>query len=276
MTGPRTASKYSEDVDRLFQRLGQEAEPERKAAIREEIIAANMPLVHALAVRFRDRGEPLEDLIQVGMVGLINAVDRFDPGKGYRFATFATPTIVGEIKRYFRDKGWTMRVPRRLQELRLLVNRAIDELSHELQRGPTISEIGERVGARSEDVELAMELDLVYDLVSLDTGRDEEDDHRGYEAQVAAPESETPEEVLQRTELEEAMQGLPERQRKIILMKFFKDMTQAEIAKALRMSQMHVSRLQHLALMALRRRLEQGREERGEESSADEEGRGEG
>jgi len=260
--GQRAASKYSEDVDRLFRRLQQEKDPEKKAAVREEIIAANTPLVHALAGRFRDRGEPLEDLIQVGMVGLINAVDRFDPSKGYRFATFATPTIVGEIKRYFRDKGWTMRVPRRLQELRLLVNRAIDELSHELRRSPTVAEIADRVGAPAEDVEMAMELDLVYDLVSLDTSRDEDDETRPYEAQVAAPESRATEDVLARTDLEEAIQSLPERQRRIVIMKFFKDMTQAEIAKALRMSQMHVSRLQHLALLALRRRLEQGNGDR--------------
>jgi len=265
-SGPRTASKYSEDVDRLFQRLQQERDRHKKAAIRDEIIAVNTPLVHALAARFRDRGEPLEDLVQVGMVGLINAVDRFDPSKGYRFATFATPTIVGEIKRYFRDKGWTMRVPRRLQELRLLVNRAIDELSHQYQRSPTVNEIAARVKARPEDVELAMELDLVYDLVSLDSSRDEDDERRGYEPQVAAADGETPEHVLRRTEMDEAIRGLPERQRKIIVMKFFKDMTQAEIAKALRMSQMHVSRLQHLALMNLRRRMEQEEEENQKET----------
>src|ERR1700674_5025268 len=134
----------------------------RQSAPRDELVVLHLNLVRYLASRFANRGEALEDLIQVGTLGLIKAIDRFDTGRGVEFTTYATPTIVGEIKRYFRDKGWAVKVPRRLQELNLAVNRALEKLTVKLGRSPTIAELASHLGATEEDVLEAQELGQAY------------------------------------------------------------------------------------------------------------------
>ncbi len=221
--------------------------------LRERLILAHMNLVRYLARKFANRGEPLEDLIQVGMIGLINAIDRFDPDRGIRFATYATPTIVGEIRRHFRDKGWAVKVPRRLQELSLAANRAVDQLSQQLDRAPTIGEIANKLGIPEEEAVEALELSDLYELPSLD--RDigsEEDDSGGALADYIGREDIEIERFERRNRLSQALKALPERERQIIELRFFRNLSQTDVAKRLNISQMHVSRLQHRALSRLR------------------------
>ncbi len=137
--------------------------------LRSELVVAHLNLVRYLAVKFANRGEALDDLIQVGTVGLLKAIDRFDLERGVEFTTYATPTIVGEIKRYFRDKGWAVKVPRRLQELNLAVNRAVEKLSVKIGRSPTVAELAQHLNATEEDILEAQELGQAYNLLSLDT-----------------------------------------------------------------------------------------------------------
>src|SRR5579863_1714781 len=137
--------------------------------LRDELVVAHLNLVRYLAVKFANRGEALDDLIQVGTVGLLKAIDRFDLDRGVEFTTYATPTIVGEIKRYFRDKGWAVKVPRRLQELNLAVNRAIEKLTVKLGHSPTVAELAANLGATEEEILEAQELGAAYNLLSLDT-----------------------------------------------------------------------------------------------------------
>lgn len=242
-------------MDELFRRLRRIRNAGQRKALREQIILANQGLVRALARKFGHRGEPLEDLIQVGMVALINAVDRFDPGRGNRFATFAHPTILGEIKRYFRDKGWSVRVPRRLQELRLAVSRSVDRLSHELMRDPRISEIAADLGVSEEEVVEVGEMDYLYSPLSLDAEWDQEEPME-WQPKVPAGKREDWERILATANLDEAMESLSPRHKSVIRMRFFGGMTQTEIARRLDVSQMHVSRLQQQGLRALRRYFE--------------------
>lgn len=225
----------------------------RDPQVREQLILAHMNLVRYLARKFANRGEPLEDLIQVGMIGLINAIDRFDPDRGIRFATYATPTIVGEIRRHFRDKGWAVKVPRRLQELSLAANRAADELSQVLDRAPTVREIAERLGVREEEAVEALELSDLYELPSLDRdlGSDE-DGSGGALADYIGREDAEIERFERRNRLSQALKALPERERQIIQLRFFRNLSQTDVAKRMNISQMHVSRLQHRALARLR------------------------
>src|SRR5438477_10020533 len=153
--------------DELRQKFAEYAE-RRDQALRDELIAAHLGLAEYLARRFANRGEPLDDLVQVASVGLLKAVERFDPDRGLEFSTFATPTIVGELKRHFRDKGWAVRVPRRVQELHLELDRTIGTLSQELGRPPTPREIADRAGVQEEDVLESMEAGSLYRLPSLD------------------------------------------------------------------------------------------------------------
>src|SRR5471030_1369531 len=143
--------------------------PNEADRIRDELVVAHLNLVRYLAVKFANRGETLEDLIQVGTLGLIKAIDRFDSSRGVEFTTYATPTIIGEIKRHFRDKGWAVKVPRRLQELNLAVNRAVENLSMVLGRSPTVQDLAQKLGATDEEIIEAQELGQVYNLLSLDT-----------------------------------------------------------------------------------------------------------
>ena len=143
---------------------------------RDELIMSHLNLVRFLSTKFKNRGEPLDDLVQVGTIGLIKAIDRFDPERGLEFTTYATPTILGEIKRHFRDKGWSVRVPRRLQELSAKVNQVTDELTKELQRSPSTEEVASRLGVSVDEVLEAMESSSAYSSVPLEGGNNEDED----------------------------------------------------------------------------------------------------
>jgi len=225
----------------------------RDPQLRERLILAHMNLVRYLARKFANRGESLEDLIQVGTIGLMNAIDRFDPNRGIRFATYATPTIVGEIRRHFRDRGWAVKVPRRLQELSLAATKVADELTQELNRAPTIGEIASRLDISEDEALEAVELGDLYQLPSLDTalGEDSGDSHAVLADYVGEVDAEM-ERFERRSRLAEAVNALPPRERRIIQLRFFRNLSQTEVARQMRISQMHVSRLQHRAIERLR------------------------
>ena len=170
-TRPRSRSRLAWDKERtreLFERLRNEHDE----TAREQLVVNHLNLVRYLASKFKNRGEPIEDLVQVGTIGLIKAIDRFDPERGLEFTTYATPTIVGEIKRHFRDRGWSVRVPRRLQELSARVSQATEDLTNELQRTPSVNEIAERTGTSVEDVLEAMESSGAYSSIPLEGAGD--------------------------------------------------------------------------------------------------------
>ncbi len=221
--------------------------------LRDELVVGHLRLVRFLAAKFVNRGEPLDDLIQVGTVGLIKAIDRYDLDRGVEFTTYATPTIVGEIKRYFRDKGWALKVPRRLQELNAAVVRAVERLSIERGRSPLVGELAEHLGASVEEIVEAQELSHAYNLASLDADIGSDDDPRSatISDRIGANDSEL--ELLEdRANLERAMLALNGRERAVVYWRFFESLSQTEIAKRLHCSQMHVSRLQAKALEKLR------------------------
>ena len=222
-------------------------------AVRQELIEAHLGLVEYLARRFAGRGEPLEDLVQVGTIGLVKAVDRFDPDREVEFSTYATPTIVGELKRHFRDKGWAVRVPRRLQELNLQLGDLIGKLSQELGRSPTVGEMAEAAGTTEEEVLEGLESAHAYSLISLDAPTGEED--LTLHEQIGN-EDETLELLEYRASLTPLLDQLPPREQRMLYLRFFKGMTQSEIADKLGISQMHVSRLLAKTLATLREGLE--------------------
>jgi RNA polymerase sigma-B factor len=221
--------------------------------LRGELVVAHLNLVRFLAVKFANRGEALDDLIQVGTVGLLKAIDRFDLERGVEFTTYATPTIVGEIKRYFRDKGWAVKVPRRLQELNLSVNRAIERLTTKIGRSPTVAELAAHLGASPEDILEAQELGQAYNLLSLDTEVAGEGDKKSHTLADYVGQADPGLEMLEdRANLERAFAVLSRRERIILFLRFYESVSQTEIAKRLNVSQMHVSRLQQKALEKLR------------------------
>ena len=227
-----------------------EAEYER---LREELAVAHLNLARFLAAKFSNRGEPLDDLVQVGTVGLLKAIDRFDLDRGVEFTTYATPTIVGEIKRYFRDKGWAVKVPRRLQELNLAVNRAGDKLAIELGRSPTVAELALHLSAGEEEILEAQELGQAYNLLSLDSEVSGEGDRKTQTLSDTVGVSDAGLNLLEdRANLERAFTVLNGRERVIIYLRFYESVSQTEIARRLNVSQMHVSRLQAKALDKLR------------------------
>ncbi len=225
-----------------------------RAEIRDQLVRMHLPLVEYLARRFRNRGEPLDDLTQVATIGLIKSVDRFDPERGVEFSTYATPTIVGEIKRHFRDKGWAIRVPRRLQELKLSLTKATSELSQTLGRSPTVSEIAAHLQMSEEEVLEGLESANAYSAVSLDAP-DSGDDEAPAVADTLGVQDESLEGVEYRESLKPLLEKLPPREKRILLLRFFGNMTQSQIATELGISQMHVSRLLARTLAQLRRGL---------------------
>jgi len=222
-------------------------------SMRNDLVVAHLNLVRFLALKFANRGEPLDDLIQVGTVGLLKAIDRFELDRGVEFTTYATPTIVGEIKRYFRDKGWAVKVPRRLQELNLAVNRANEKMSVELGRSPTVAELATSLGASEEEILEAQELGGAYNLLSLDSEITSEGDKRAQRLADTVGITDPGLELLEdRANLERAFHVLTGREKVIIYLRFYESVSQTEIAKRLNVSQMHVSRLQAKALEKLR------------------------
>jgi RNA polymerase sigma-B factor len=226
--------------------------------VRSELVVAHLNLVRYLAVKFANRGEALDDLIQVGTVGLLKAIDRFDLERGVEFTTYATPTIVGEIKRYFRDKGWAVKVPRRLQELNLAVNRAIEKLSVKIGRSPTVKELAEHLSVTEEDVLEAQELGQAYNLLSLDTELSGDGDKKSQTLADYIGATDAGLALLEdKANLERAFEVLSGRERVILYLRFYESVSQTEIAKRLNVSQMHVSRLQQKALEKLRNVLQE-------------------
>ena len=238
-----------------FAELARARKVDARAAerLRDELVVAHLNLVRYLAVKFANRGESLDDLIQVGTVGLIKAIDRFDLERGVEFTTYATPTIVGEIKRHFRDKGWALKVPRRLQELNLSVNRAIEKLTISLGHPPTVKELAEALHASEEEVLEAQELGQAYNPLSLDTEIGGEGDKNAQKlADYIGEQDPQLANLEDRANLERAFEVLSRRERIILFLRFYESISQTEIAKRLNVSQMHVSRLQQRALEKLR------------------------
>lgn len=225
----------------------------QRAEMRNQLVRMHLPLVEHLARRFRNRGEPLDDLTQVATIGLIKSVDRFDPDRGVEFSTYATPTVVGEIKRHFRDKGWAVRVPRRLQELRLALTTATAELSQQHGRSPTVHELAERLGISEEEVLEGLESANAYSTLSLDVP--DTDDESPAVADTLGAEDEALEGVEYRESLKPLLEDLPPREKRILLLRFFGNMTQSQIAQEVGISQMHVSRLLARTLAQLREKL---------------------
>jgi RNA polymerase sigma-B factor len=220
---------------------------------REQVLVELMPLVRALAARYAGRGEPHEDLVQVGSIGLIKAVDRFDIERGADITSYAVPTIVGEIRRHFRDKGWALHVPRRLKELSVRLSRVLDQLTSELGRSPTIAELARAVGADEEDVVDALDSTNAYSTRSLQAPFEEGGDD--YLADRLGTEDAGFEEVDDGSLVAEGLAALDERERRIVEMRFFEEMTQSQIAAEIGISQMHVSRLLRRALATMRGRI---------------------
>ncbi|MCF1599192.1 RNA polymerase sigma factor SigF [Streptomyces muensis] len=223
------------------------------AELRNKLVRMHLPLVEHLARRFRNRGEPLDDLTQVATIGLIKSVDRFDPERGVEFSTYATPTVVGEIKRHFRDKGWAVRVPRRLQELRLALTTATAELSQQHGRSPTVHELAEKLSISEEEVLEGLESANAYSTLSLDVP--DTDDESPAVADTLGAEDEALEGVEYRESLKPLLEDLPPREKRILLLRFFGNMTQSQIAQEVGISQMHVSRLLARTLAQLREKL---------------------
>jgi RNA polymerase sigma-B factor len=228
-----------------YQRTGDEA-------AREELIRRFLPLARQLARRYERPDEPLDDLVQVASVGLLKAVGRFDPTRGIAFSSFAVPTILGELKRYFRDSGWAVHVPRGMQERALEVNRAVTELSRNLGRSPTPAEIAELTGLTPEEVLEAMEAATAYDSVPLEVPRHDDDgDGDGAVERLGAEDHGYALAEYSAT-LAPPLRALPERDRLVLYLRFVEDLTQSEIAEQIGVSQMHVSRLIRRALERLR------------------------
>jgi len=236
----------------LFERLSSlpEGSPERER-IRGTLVELHLPLVEYLARRFRNRGEWLYDLTQVATIGLIKSIDRFDLELGVEFSTYATPTIVGEIKRHFRDKGWAVRVPRRLQELKLSLTKAIGELAQREGRAPTVSELAAHLQMSEEDVLEGLESANAYSTVSLDAPDSGDEDAPAVSDSLGIVD-EALEGVEYRESLKPLLERLPPREKKILLLRFFGNLTQSQIAAELGISQMHVSRLLARTLTQLR------------------------
>lgn len=224
-----------------------------RATARESLVHLHLPLVQHCAHRFRNRGEPHEDLVQVGTIGLLKSIDRFDPERGVEFSTYATPTIIGEIKRYFRDKGWAIRVPRRLQELRMQIGSATAELTQTLGRSPTPRELGEAIGHSVEEIVEALESGNAYSTVSLD-GSGDAGESTSLMDSMGADDIHL-EHVDIRESIRPMLDQLGSREKQILLLRYFKNMTQSEIAAEIGVSQMHVSRLLARTLASLRQAL---------------------
>lgn len=213
----------------------------RDRRLRDELVEDHVRLAEYLARRYANRGESMDDLRQVALVGLFKAVERFQPDRGLQFSSFAMPTIVGEIKRHFRDKGWAVRVPRRVQEVYLEMDRTVATLSQELGRAPTPSEIARRAGVSEEEVLEGIEAGGFYRPVSMhamrgdDSSRSPEDLLGGDDAEITA--------VEDRLAVEELLALLEPREQKIVYLRFFEGLTQSEIAAEVGISQMHVSRM---------------------------------
>jgi len=243
-----------DELRALHRRYRDTTDPAEKERIREQLVNAYHDFVYFLARKFQNRGEPLDDIVQVGYLGLIKAIERFDPDLGFEFTTFATLTVAGEIKRHFRDKGTAIRFPRRLQELHQTVVRVNEQMKNELGREPAVAELADRLGVTPDDVTEAMEIGPAYVPLSLDQpiASGDGDSSRSVSEQIGGADPEL-DRVEMRDVLDRAMEHLTPRERAIMALRFYEQMSQSEIARRLGISQMHVSRLQRAALEQLRK-----------------------
>jgi RNA polymerase sigma-B factor len=257
-----TSSSRAEyaDVTGMFRDLSTLDEQSSEYSRRRQLIIERcLPLADHIARRFRNRGEPVEDLVQVARMGLIQAVNRFDVDNGADFLAFAVPTMMGEVRRYFRDHSWAVKVPRRMKELGPQLNRARDELSQRLGRAPTATEIADHLGVDREEVVQAQIAASAYSTLSSDApafGAAGDDDGRAVGSSFGDLDANL-EKVLDVETVRPLLTALPERQQTVLLLRFFENMTQTQIAERLGISQMHVSRLLARALGTLRDQIHQ-------------------
>jgi RNA polymerase sigma-B factor len=268
-SGPQVTDRETVDSDRrsdgtrekngvLFGRFRDlSAREADRLTARDGLVALHLPLVEHCARRFRNRGEPFEDLVQVGTIGLIKSIDRFDLERGVEFSTYATPTIIGEIKRYFRDKGWAIRVPRRLQELRMQIGSTTADLTQTLGRSPTPRELAATIGCTVEEIIEGIESSNAYSTLSLDATDDGGEDGGVSMLDLIGLDDEELEQIEIRESIKPLLEALPSREKRILLLRFFKNKTQSEIAAEIGVSQMHVSRLLSRTLEQLRGSLQE-------------------
>jgi RNA polymerase sigma-B factor len=230
------------------------ADDPRRERVRDQIVTIHLPVARHIAAKFRGRGEPGDDLEQVATIGLIHAVDRYDPDRGVAFLAYAVPTMMGEVRRYFRDTAWSIRLPRRLSELHVALGRASRELSQTQGSAPTPSQLAEHLGVSVGDVEEALEAGHSYRTASLD-GLGADDDSAPALMERLGEEDPEMEVVEHRAVLAPLLAQIPERERRILIMRFFEHLTQTQIAERVGLSQMHVSRLLAKTLDDLRERM---------------------
>lgn len=255
-SGGSVRDPQREEAARLLAELhALPANSRRRRPIRDQLAEMHLPLVRYLARRFTGRNAPFEDIVQVGSIGLLKAIDRFDPDRGLEFSTYATPTILGEIRRYFRDTGWLLHVPRRAQELQATLARARSELTQQLQRGPTVRELADRVGVDVMQVVEAIDVARGYAGVPLDALTDAGSSEETRKDRLAETDTDL-ERVELREELRPALEELSERDRRILVLRFVAGKTQTEIAAIIGVSQMQISRLISRSLEQLRERLD--------------------
>ena len=245
---PRRAPCAGADARETERRLLVRYHEEGDLAAREELCERFLPLARDLALRYTYTDEPLDDLVQVASLGLIKAIDRFEPGRGTKFTSYAAPTILGELKRHFRDKGWSLHVPRDLQERTLAVSRATEVLSKELGRSPKVREVAEHLGCSVEQVLEAQEAAASYEAASLDAPAGRDEDESASLIDLLGDNDSSYELVEDREAIASTWASLPEVERQVLELRFMQDLTQREIGEQIGYSQMHVSRLLRRAL----------------------------
>ena len=254
---PASGSGYLAAEDRVARstedrRLLERYHRDGDTTAREALVTRFLPLARQLARRYQRGGEQLDDLVQVASLGLLKAIDRFDPARETAFSSFAVPTILGELKRHFRDKGWSVRVPRDLQELAVKVEKVGEEMSRELGRAPTPAELAERTGTTQEQVLEAREASAAYRAVSLDRPRTDEDEEGESYADAVGAEDPGYHVAEDAATIERLMRVLSDREREVLRLRFAEDLTQSEIGERVGVSQMHVSRLIRQSVARLR------------------------
>lgn len=252
---PSRPNEYA-DVPEMFRELASfEADSSEFQRHRDKIVERCLPLADHIARRFEGRGEPRDDLVQVARVGLVNAVARFDFEAGSDFVSFAVPTIMGEVRRHFRDNSWSVKVPRRLKELHLRLGAATADLSQRLGRAPTATELAAELGMDRAEVVEGLVAGSSYNTLSIDSGGGNEDDDARAIADTLGDMDAGLDRIEDREALRPLLEALPERERTVLILRFFESMTQTQIAERVGISQMHVSRLLAKSLARLRDQL---------------------
>lgn len=260
MTAARP-KKYTEydHLAPLFDQLADDRLPERtRQLLRDRIVAGHLPIAEHIARRFRNRGQPEDDLRQVAALGLIQAVDRFDPSRGSNFLAFAVPTITGEVRRYFRDSTWSARVPRRVKELHAAITAKSTELSHDLGRAPRPTELADALGVPLAQIQEGLAAANAYQSTSLDELVAAGDTSSTSLGDLLGGDDQRLADVVDRQSVFPALAALPERERTVVVLRFFGNLTQTQIAERVGLSQMHVSRLLAASMATLRQAMTEG------------------